>query len=168
MWWSQGTTRQPLLTAPMTWLLLGRKNGRFLTNTSSASSVVSSAWFLSPWVHPIPEMLLFRKFPEIRKFQIEIRTLGKNETVSLYIKMIDQKGVKRFGKRKIYQNSLIENQNGNLLHTLVFSRVFQCSYYQRVNAATTTFRKFGIVPVAFLLYALEVHRHSHPGHRQFF
>ena len=27
----------------------------------------------------------------------------------------------------MHQNSLSKNQNGNLLHTLVFSRVFYCS-----------------------------------------
>ena len=67
------------------------------------------------------------------------------------MKIIDKKGGNRFGgKRKMDQNSLIKNQNGNLFHTLVFSQVFQCSYYQRVNAATVKFRKFGIVPVSSL------------------
>ena len=49
----------------------------------------------------------------------------------------------------MYQNSLINNQNGNWFHTLVYSQVFS-SYYQQVNAATVQFRKFGIVPVSSL------------------
>ena len=44
------------------------------------------------------EMPLFRKFPEIRKFQIERKNFRKNETVSLD-KIIDQKGGKRFWKK---------------------------------------------------------------------
>ena len=43
-------------------------------------------------------MPLFRKFPEIRKFQIERKNFRKNETVSLN-RIIDQKGGKRFGKK---------------------------------------------------------------------
>ena len=56
------------------------------------------------------------------------------------------------GKRKMYQNSHIKNQTGNLFHTLVIGQVFKCSYYQRVNAATVKFMKFGIVPVSSLNY----------------
>ena len=33
-----------------------------------------------------------------------------------------------------------------IISYLVFSQVFECSYYQRVNAATIKFKKFGIVP----------------------
>ena len=44
------------------------------------------------------EMPLFRKFPEITKFQIERMNFRKNETVSLD-KIIDQKGGKRFWKK---------------------------------------------------------------------
>ena len=59
------------------------------------------------------EMPLFRKFPEIRTFEIERKNFRKNETVSLEKKMIDQKGGKGLEKRKMYQNSLIKHQNGN-------------------------------------------------------
>ena len=59
------------------------------------------------------EMPLFRKFPEIRKFEIERKNFRKNETVSLDKKIIDQKGGKGLEKRKMYQNSLIKHQNGN-------------------------------------------------------
>ena len=47
---------------------------------------------------PQSEMPLFRKFPEIRKFQIERKNFRKNETVSLD-NIIDQKGGKRFWKK---------------------------------------------------------------------
>ena len=83
-----------------------------------------------PWTCPcrcvyITEMPLFRKFPEIRKFQIERKNFRKNETASVKIKIIDQKGGKRFGKiGNCIKNSLIKNQYGNLFHTLVISRVF--------------------------------------------
>ena len=55
-----------------------------------------------------PEMPLFRKLPEIRKFEIERKNFRKNETVSLEKKLIDQKGGKGLEKRKMYQNSLIK------------------------------------------------------------
>ena len=42
----------------------------------------------------------------------------------------------------MYQNSLIKQQKWQLFHTLVFSQVFWCSYYQQVNATTVKFRKF--------------------------
>ena len=32
------------------------------------------------------------------------------------------------GKRKMYQNSHIKKQTGNLFHTLVIGQVFKCSY----------------------------------------
>ena len=51
---------------------------------------------------------------------------------------------------KMYKNSLIKNQTGNLFHTLVFNQVFYCSYYLQVNAATVKLRKSGIVPVSSL------------------
>ena len=45
-------------------------------------------------------------------------------------------------KRKMYKNSISElNQNGNLLHTLVFSQVFQCIYYQRVKKESESKKK---------------------------
>ena len=58
-----------------------------------------------------------------------------------------EKGVK---KKKMYQNSLIKNQNNQIaiIPFLLFSQVFECSYYQRLNAATINFRKFGIVSVS--------------------
>ena len=72
------------------------------------------------------------------------KTSGKIEQVS-----IDNKNSKRrekvWGKIKMYQNSHVKNQNGNLFHTLVICQVCSCSYHQRVNAATVKFRKFGIV-----------------------
>ena len=81
-------------------------------------------------------MPLFRKLPEIRKFQIERKNFRTNETVSLDKNKLIKKGEKGLEKKKMYQNSLIKNQNGNLFHN------------QRVNAATVKFRKFGIVPVS--------------------
>ena len=54
---------------------------------------------------------------------MERKNFRKNETMSLD-KMIDQKGGKGLEKRKMYQNSLIKNQRGNLFHTLVFSHIF--------------------------------------------
>ena len=48
---------------------------------------------------PSTEMPLFRKFPEIRKFQIERKNFRKNEIMSLD-KIIDQKGGKRFGTKE--------------------------------------------------------------------
>ena len=53
-------------------------------------------------------------------------------------------------KGKCIKIPLLTNQNGNLFHTSVFSRVFYCSYYQEVNAATVKFRKCGIEPVSSL------------------
>ena len=66
-------------------------------------------------------MPLFKTFSEIRKFQIEKKNFRKSETVSLDKKIIDQRGGKGLEKRKMYQNSLIKKENGNLFHTLVFS-----------------------------------------------
>ena len=45
------------------------------------------------------EMPLFRKFPGIRKFQIERKNFRKNEIMSLD-KIIDQKGGKDVEQRK--------------------------------------------------------------------
>ena len=61
--------------------------------------------------------------PNCTSFKIRKKKLQKNEIVSLD-KIIDQKGETGLEKRKMYQNSLLKNQNGNLFHTLVFSQVF--------------------------------------------
>ena len=97
-----------------------------------------------------PEMPLFRKFPEIRKFEIERKNFRKNETVSLDKNNWSKRG-KRFGKKENVSKLPYQTPKWQLFHTLVFSQVFRCSYYQRVNAATVKFRKFGIVPVASLV-----------------
>ena len=94
-------------------------------------------------------MPLFRKFPEIRKFQIEIKNLKrKNETVSLDKNNRSKRG-KTVWKKGNVSKFPFKNLNGNLFHTLVFSKVFSCSFYQRVSAATV--EKFGIVPVSSLV-----------------
>ena len=67
-------------------------------------------------MYNITEMPLFRKFPEIRKFQIEIKNFRKNETVSLDKNNWSQRG-ERFGEKEYVSNSLIKDQNGNLFHT---------------------------------------------------
>ena len=96
--------------------------------------------------------------PLFRKFQIERKNFRKMK-VSLDKNNRSKKGGKVLKKWKMYQTSLINNQNDNLFHTLVFSQVFQCSYYQRVNAAIVKFRKFGILPVSSLYESLTVQRH---------
>ena len=78
-------------------------------------------------------MPLFRKFPEIRKFQIKRRNFRKNKTVSLDKKQKLSKRQERLEKRKMYQNSHIKNQNGNLFHTLVIS--LQGSLVQLLSAS---------------------------------
>ena len=56
------------------------------------------------------EMPLFRKFPEIRKFQIERKNFRKNETVSLD-KIIDQKrGEKVLEKGKCIKIHLLKSK----------------------------------------------------------
>ena len=62
----------------------------------------------------------YRKFPEIRKFQIESKNFRKNETVSQDTQIIDQKGGKVLEKREMYQNSLIKNQMAiySILHCI--------------------------------------------------
>ena len=68
-------------------------------------------------------MPLLRKFPEIRKFQIERKNF-KNETVSLDKNNGSKKrGGGKVGKKE-YQNSLIKIQNGDVFHTSVFSQIF--------------------------------------------
>ena len=78
---------------------------------------------------------------------------------SVKIKIIDQKGGKRFGKIGNYIKKFpIKNHYGKLFHTLVISRVFWYSY-QQVNAATVKFRKFGIVPVSSLFHVWHFDKH---------
>ena len=67
-------------------------------------------------------MPLFRKFPEIRKFQIEIKNFRKNETVSLDKNNWSKRG-ERFGEMENVSNSLIKDQNGNLFHLSVQSGI---------------------------------------------
>ena len=65
------------------------------------------------------------EMPFFRKFQIERKNFKKNKTVSLDKNNRSKKGGKGLEKRKIYQNSVIKNRNGNLFHTfIVFSQVF--------------------------------------------
>ena len=59
-------------------------------------------------------MPLFRKFPEIRKFQIERKNFRKNETVSLD-KIIDQKGGKRFWKKGNVSKFTYQNPKGQFI-----------------------------------------------------
>ena len=66
------------------------------------------------------EMPLFRKFPEIRKFEIERKNFRKNETVSL-----DKNNWgKRFGKMENVSKFPYQTPKWQLFHTLVFSEVF--------------------------------------------
>ena len=78
----------------------------------SSKNIVSPTKVAVRLWNPNAEMPLCRKFPEIRKFEIERKNFRKNETVSVD-KIIDQKGGKGLEKRKMFQNSLIKHQNGN-------------------------------------------------------
>ena len=67
--------------------------------------------------------------------------------------MIVKKGEKVWKKQETcIKIPLLNTRNGTLCpYFSVQSGICQCrSYYQRVNAATVKFRKFGIVPVASL------------------
>ena len=93
----------------------------------------------------ITEMPLFRKFPEIRKFQIKRKNFRKMK-VSLDKNDWSKRG-ERFGeKMKMYQYSLLKNQSGSLFHT-----VRKCSvlYFSAVIISELMrwlkFRKCGLV-----------------------
>ena len=58
----------------------------------------------------ISEMPLFRKFPEIRKFEIERKNFRKNETVSLEKKLLIKKGEKVWKKGKCIKIPLLNTK----------------------------------------------------------
>ena len=88
--------------------------GAMMANYLTQGQVCHCSHFPMPHPHrPVKtmsaEMPLFRKFPEIRKFQIERNSVRKNETV-YQIRIIDQKEGKRFGKKENIKIPLLKTE----------------------------------------------------------